>query len=147
MPFRGFNIQDSKRQEYGTRGAGYGDSGTREFNIQNSRFKGAARMKANHNDCSSINRGESQTVCASRDPSLPHGAGGRHFRNICHYRRASDQVRSRPLNSSFSSAASVTAYDAEGTSLGKVLVTSPKQGWYEFKPVPAGRRYVFAAVP
>jgi hypothetical protein len=41
---------------------------------------------------------------------------------------------------------SMIAYDAEGKSLGPVELTSPRQGWYEFKPLPGGRRYVCAAV-
>jgi len=44
-------------------------------------------------------------------------------------------------------APALMAYDAEGKSLGKVEFTSPKQGWYEFKPLPAGRRYVIATAP
>jgi hypothetical protein len=44
-----------------------------------------------------------------------------------------------------SSATSVFAYDAEGKSLGKVELTTPRSGWYEFKPVTGGRRYVCAA--
>ncbi|MCC6858846.1 MAG: hypothetical protein IT158_09800 [Bryobacterales bacterium] len=35
------------------------------------------------------------------------------------------------------------AYDPEGKSLGRVEVTSPKNGWREFKPVPGGRMYVY----
>jgi hypothetical protein len=35
------------------------------------------------------------------------------------------------------------AYDWEGKSLGKVEVSSPRPGWYEFKPVSNGRMYVF----
>jgi hypothetical protein len=46
-----------------------------------------------------------------------------------------------------SSAVSVVAYDAEGKSLGKVEVSSPRPGWYEFKPLAGGRRYVGAATP
>jgi len=45
-----------------------------------------------------------------------------------------------------SSATSVIAYDAEGKSLGKAELTAPRPGWYEFKPVAEGRRYVCAAV-
>ena len=41
-------------------------------------------------------------------------------------------------------AISVMAYDPEGKSLGKVEFTSPQPGWYEFKPVAGGRRYVCA---
>jgi hypothetical protein len=44
-------------------------------------------------------------------------------------------------------AISVMAYDPEGKSLGKVEFTSPKPGWYEFKPVPGGRRYVCLTTP
>jgi hypothetical protein len=43
-----------------------------------------------------------------------------------------------------SSAASMIAYGADGESLGKVELTSTKPGWYEFKPVAGGRRYVCA---
>jgi hypothetical protein len=43
-----------------------------------------------------------------------------------------------------SSATSMIAYDGEGKSLGKVELTAPRQGWYEFKPVTGGRRYVCA---
>jgi hypothetical protein len=43
-----------------------------------------------------------------------------------------------------SSAMSMIAYDAEGKNLGKVELTTPRQGWYEFKPVAGGRRYVCA---
>lgn len=39
------------------------------------------------------------------------------------------------------------AYDPEGKSLGKVEFTSPRDSWLQFKPVPGGRRYVFAAAP
>ncbi len=42
---------------------------------------------------------------------------------------------------------SVMAYDPEGKNLGKVDFTSPKPGWYEFKPVAGGRRYVCATAP
>jgi hypothetical protein len=45
-----------------------------------------------------------------------------------------------------SGATSVIAYDAEGKSLGKVELTAPRPGWYEFKPVAEGRRYLCAAV-
>jgi hypothetical protein len=45
-----------------------------------------------------------------------------------------------------SSATALIAYDAEGKSLGKVELTAPRPGWYEFKPVAGGRRYVCAAV-
>jgi hypothetical protein len=45
-----------------------------------------------------------------------------------------------------STATSVIAYDAEGKSLGKVEVSSPRQGWYEFKPMAGVRRYVCATV-
>jgi hypothetical protein len=34
-------------------------------------------------------------------------------------------------------------YDPEGASLGKVELTSPHAGWFEFKPVAGGRRYLF----
>jgi len=44
-------------------------------------------------------------------------------------------------------ATSVMAYDPQGKSLGKVEFTSPKQGWYEFKPVPGGRRYACLTTP
>jgi hypothetical protein len=44
-------------------------------------------------------------------------------------------------------AAALMAYDAEGKSLGKVEFTSPKPGWYQFKPIPEGRRYVCATAP
>jgi hypothetical protein len=43
-----------------------------------------------------------------------------------------------------SGATSMIAYDAEGKSLGKVELTAPRKGWYEFKPVAEGRRYVCA---
>jgi len=39
------------------------------------------------------------------------------------------------------------AYDPQDKSLGKVEVGSPRAGWYEFKPVSGGRRYVFASLP
>ncbi|MCW5980755.1 MAG: hypothetical protein KIT09_21925 [Bryobacteraceae bacterium] len=39
----------------------------------------------------------------------------------------------------------ILAYDAEGKSLGKVDVKSPRAGWYEFSPVANGRMYVFGA--
>ena len=42
---------------------------------------------------------------------------------------------------------SLMAYDAQGKNLGKVEFTSPQPGWYEFKPVAAGRRYVCATTP
>ena len=45
-----------------------------------------------------------------------------------------------------SSATSVIAYDAEGKSLGKVDLTAPRPGWYEFKPLAEGRRYVCTTV-
>ena len=38
---------------------------------------------------------------------------------------------------------SLIAYAPEGKDLGSVAITSPRQGWYEFKPLPGGRRYVF----
>ena len=38
----------------------------------------------------------------------------------------------------------MVAYDPEGHSLGKVMLSSPRPGWYEFKPVAGGRMYVFA---
>ncbi|MEK7753130.1 MAG: hypothetical protein AAB654_14495 [Acidobacteriota bacterium] len=41
-------------------------------------------------------------------------------------------------------AGTLLAYDPEGKSLGKVDVKSVRSGWYEFKPVPNGRKYVFA---
>jgi hypothetical protein len=44
-------------------------------------------------------------------------------------------------------AISVMAYDPDGKSLGKVEFTSPQPGWYDFKPVPGGRRYVCATAP
>jgi hypothetical protein len=43
-----------------------------------------------------------------------------------------------------SNATLLIAYDAAGKNLGKVELTSPKQGWYEFKPIPEGRRYLCA---
>jgi len=42
------------------------------------------------------------------------------------------------------SAATLIAYDAEGKNLGKVELTSPRPGWFEFQPVAGGRRYVCA---
>jgi hypothetical protein len=39
------------------------------------------------------------------------------------------------------------AYDPEGKSLGKVDLVSPRSGWLQFKPVPGGRKYVFAPPP
>jgi hypothetical protein len=44
-------------------------------------------------------------------------------------------------------ATSVMAYDPTGKSLGKVEFISSKPGWYEFKPVPGGRRYVCVITP
>jgi len=44
-------------------------------------------------------------------------------------------------------ATGVMAYDPDGKSLGKVEFTSPQPGWYEFKPVAGGRRYVCATAP
>jgi hypothetical protein len=44
-------------------------------------------------------------------------------------------------------AMSVMAYDPQGKCLGKVEFTSPQPGWYEFKPLAGGRRYVCAVVP
>jgi hypothetical protein len=44
-------------------------------------------------------------------------------------------------------AMSVMAYDPQGKSLGKVEFTSPLPGWFEFKPVAGGRRYVCATTP
>jgi hypothetical protein len=41
-------------------------------------------------------------------------------------------------------AGTITAYDGEGQSLGKVALSSQGNGWREFKPLPAGRRYVAA---
>ncbi len=38
----------------------------------------------------------------------------------------------------------LTAYDADGQSLGAVEVTSPKPLWQEFKPIAKGRKYVYA---
>lgn len=38
------------------------------------------------------------------------------------------------------------AYSPEGKSLGEVKLVSPRAGWEEFKPLPGGRRYVFASV-
>ncbi len=38
----------------------------------------------------------------------------------------------------------LTAYDADGKSLGKVEVSPAKPGWREFKPVEKGRKYVYA---
>jgi hypothetical protein len=35
------------------------------------------------------------------------------------------------------------AYDPEGRSLGKIELTSPRSGWYEFKPVSGARLYRF----
>ncbi len=46
-----------------------------------------------------------------------------------------------------SKAVSVMAYDPEGKSLGKVEFTSTQPGWFEFKPVAGGRRYVCATAP
>jgi hypothetical protein len=37
------------------------------------------------------------------------------------------------------------AYDADSRSLGRVVTTSPKSGWREFKPAANGRTYVYAA--
>ncbi|MCP5111119.1 MAG: hypothetical protein GY953_09810 [bacterium] len=37
------------------------------------------------------------------------------------------------------------AYDWEGKSLGKVELSSPRDGWHEFRPVDGGRMYLFAA--
>jgi hypothetical protein len=53
-----------------------------------------------------------------------------------------DRIAFRAAN-----AASVIAYDPQGKSLGKVEFTSPQPGWYEFKPVANGRRYVCATAP
>ncbi len=36
------------------------------------------------------------------------------------------------------------AYDPAGKNLGKVELRSLRAGWYEFRPVPGGRKYVFA---
>lgn len=38
------------------------------------------------------------------------------------------------------------AYDSDGKDLGKVELKRSRQGWYEFRPTPKGRRYVFAPV-
>jgi len=38
----------------------------------------------------------------------------------------------------------LVAYSPEGKNLGAVELSSPRTGWYEFKPVPGGRKYVFA---
>jgi hypothetical protein len=46
-----------------------------------------------------------------------------------------------------SKAVSVMAYDPKGKSLGKVEFTSTRPGWFEFKPVAGGRRYVCATAP
>jgi hypothetical protein len=35
------------------------------------------------------------------------------------------------------------AYDPEGRSLGKIELTSPRSGWFEFKPASGGRMYLF----
>jgi hypothetical protein len=45
------------------------------------------------------------------------------------------------------SAGTLMVYDPDGKSLGTVEVTSPRAGWYEFKPIPGGRMYLFAAAP
>ncbi len=37
------------------------------------------------------------------------------------------------------------AYDPNGKDLGKVDIRSPRTGWYEFRPAPGARRYVFAS--
>jgi hypothetical protein len=44
-------------------------------------------------------------------------------------------------------AISLMAYDPAGKNLGKVEFTSPRPGWYEFKPIAGGRRYVCANTP
>ena len=38
----------------------------------------------------------------------------------------------------------LVAYDPEGKNLGKVDLTSPRAGWYQFTLTPGARRYVFA---
>ncbi|MCP5116074.1 MAG: hypothetical protein GY953_35050 [bacterium] len=43
------------------------------------------------------------------------------------------------------SSGELLAYDWVDKSLGKVEVQSPRGGWYEFRTVPDGRKYVFAA--
>jgi len=41
-------------------------------------------------------------------------------------------------------AGELMAYAPAGKNLGKVELSSLRTGWYEFKPVPGGRKYVFA---
>jgi len=41
----------------------------------------------------------------------------------------------------------LAAYDPEGKNLGNVQLTTQAEGWREFKPVPGGRKYVFAPAP
>jgi hypothetical protein len=39
------------------------------------------------------------------------------------------------------------AYDAEQKPLGRIEITSPRDGWREFNTMAAGRTYIFAPAP
>ncbi len=39
----------------------------------------------------------------------------------------------------------LVGFDWDGKTLGKVAVKSPRPGWYEFRPLDGGRRYLFSA--
>jgi hypothetical protein len=41
-------------------------------------------------------------------------------------------------------AGSLTAYDPEGKAVGTIELSSPDAGWFEFKPMPGARSYIFA---
>jgi hypothetical protein len=41
-------------------------------------------------------------------------------------------------------AGKLLAYDPEDRPLGEVSLGSPRSGWKDFKPVPGGRKYIFA---
>jgi hypothetical protein len=65
----------------------------------------------------------------------PHGPGGWELIDIYGNDRIAFQAKGPGV---------LEAYDAGGASLGRVEVTSLTNGWWQFRPLPKGRRYVFA---
>lgn len=64
----------------------------------------------------------------------PHGSGGLELIDIYGNDRIAFQAKGAGV---------LMAYDPQGASLGKVDLTPSASGWWQFKPLPKGRRYVF----
>jgi hypothetical protein len=59
------------------------------------------------------------------------------------FRQACRELTNDRITFQGKTAGVLMAYDPEGRSLGKIELTSPRSGWFEFKPASGGRMYLF----